>query len=127
MGGSIGKPFHGNLHKETSANPYYRKVIYTDPKMQLVYMSLDPSQEIGMEIHHTATQFIRVEKGEGEAIIDGKKYKLHDDDAIIVPLGAEHNIKNKSRLRKLKLYTIYSPPRHSPDTIEEKKSDGDSL
>jgi quercetin dioxygenase-like cupin family protein len=39
--------------------------------MQLVLMSLKPGEEIGSEIHPYITQFIRVEKGEGIAIIEG--------------------------------------------------------
>jgi hypothetical protein len=72
---------HGDLNKLTLENNNYRKVISTTKKQQLVLMSLGIKEEIGMEIHKTIDQFIRIEKGTAMAIIgrdkDIKKYKLN--------------------------------------------------
>ena len=46
------------------------KVLYTDHNSQLVLMSLKPGEEIGEEIHGV-DQFLRVEQGNGVAILEG--------------------------------------------------------
>ncbi len=108
--------YYGNINKITENNQYFRRVLSTTPNMQLVVMSLKPKQEIGMEIHPYTTQFIRIEKGNGIALIDNVKYELYDGIAIIVPLNTKHNIINISN-KPLKLYTIYTPPIHAADEV----------
>jgi mannose-6-phosphate isomerase-like protein (cupin superfamily) len=85
-------------------------------------MSLEPGEEIGMEVHGL-DQFIRVEKGSGKAILDGETHVLEDGSAIIVPAGANHNIVNTSTSEVMKLYTLYSPPNHILDTLQPTKAD----
>ena len=111
--------FKGNIENLTLKNLYYRKVIHTNPHQQLVLMSISPQQEIGMERHKTTSQFIRVEKGHGIAIVDGTRYLLKDGDAVVIPPDMYHNIINTSKTESLKLYTIYSPPEHPPFTVEK--------
>lgn len=106
------KGFSQNIEEETLANDKYRKVLYTGKHSQLVLMSLEPNQEIGLETHSENDQFFRIEAGNGTAVVDGNTYKLQDGTALIVPAGAEHNIINDSATEALKLYTIYSPPHH---------------
>jgi mannose-6-phosphate isomerase-like protein (cupin superfamily) len=114
--------FRGNIENITLRNKMYRKVIHTIPKyMQLVVMSLLPKQEIGMEKHSDVSQFIRVEKGHGIAIIGGKKYILEDGVSIIIPAKTYHNIINTSDIDDMKLYTIYTPPEHPVNTKEKYK------
>lgn len=104
----------GNIEKDTIINKFYRKVISTTKNLQLVLMSILPRQEIGKE-KHKKTQFIKVESGEGIAILGNKKYKLKKGYAIIIPPNKYHNIINNGK-RSLKLYTIYSPPEHKKNT-----------
>ena len=110
--------FYGNINVLTETNTYYRQVLSTTPNMQLVVMSLLPRQEIGMEIHPYVTQFIRVERGTGIAIVDNNQYTLSEGDAIVIPLSTYHNIINTSYTEPMKLYTIYSPPNHPIDHID---------
>jgi len=114
--------YYDNLEQTTIINNNYREVVATTPNMQLVLMSLNPKEEIGEEIHPYITQFIRIEKGNGIAIIEDKIYKLTDGVAIIIPLNSKHNIINTSAKEPLKLYTIYSPPNHPYDRIEKYKT-----
>ena len=86
-------------------------------------MSLQPKEDIGMEIHADNDQFFRFEKGQGEVIIDGNKYEVSDGSAIVVPAGAEHNIINVSDSETLKLYTIYSPAHHKDGIVRETKAE----
>lgn len=119
--------FHGNIEDITEKNTFYRKVLFTSPSniMQLVVMSLEPQQEIGMEVHHDHDQFIRVETGYGKAVIKNmekiEEYKLSDGFAVIIPAGTWHNIINLSTIDNMKLYTIYSPPEHKDKLIQVKK------
>lgn len=109
-----------NIKSLTFDNPNYRKVEQTTQNMQLVTMNLKPGEEIGMERHPSTTQFIRVESGEGTAIVKGIDYHLGDDSAIIIPPNTLHNIKNTGN-SPLKLYTIYTPPEHRYNLIQSEK------
>lgn len=63
----------------------FRKVLYTGKHLQLVLMSLNVGEEIGMEVHPDNDQFFRFESGNGKCIIDGHEYAVTDGDAIIIP------------------------------------------
>ena len=117
--------YYGQIEQDTLANTNFRQVLYTGAHSQLVLMSLKPSEEIGSEVHHDTDQFFRFETGEGQVIIDGKKYSVKDGDAVIVPAGAEHNVINTSEAESLRLYTIYSPPNHPDKTIHVTKAEAD--
>lgn len=105
------KGFHVNIEQATIRNKSFRKVVHTQHYMQLVYMYLKPNESIGMEVHGN-DQFFRIEKGNGEVVIDGNKYKVEDGSGVIVPAGAKHNVTNTSTVDGLHLYTIYATPHH---------------
>lgn len=117
------KGFNANIEEQTLENENFRKVLYTGKHSQLVLMSLEPKEEIGMEIHEENDQFFRFEKGEGKVLIDGNEYKVADGSAVIIPAGAEHNVVNVSDSEKLKMYTIYSPAHHADGTIHKTKAE----
>lgn len=114
--------FYENIEKETDNNTAYRKVAYTG-KMQFVYMNIEPMDDIHKEIHEHHDQFIRIEKGEGIAILNDKTYKLHDGIGLIIPSGVTHKIINTSKTLPLKLYTIYSPPEHPKGILQQTNPD----
>lgn len=116
------KGFITNIEHATLENTDFRRVLYTAKHSQLVLMSIQPSEEIGEEVH-TLDQFIRIEKGDAVAILDGVKHEMHDDDAVVIPAGTKHNIINASKTDALKLYTIYSPPEHIDGRIHATKAD----
>jgi len=96
-----------NIETATLNNTNYRQVLYTTKESQLVLMNVKPGEEIPLETHQTLSQFIRIESGEGVAIVDNIEYNLSDGVSIIIPSGASHQIINTSD-RDLKLYTVYS-------------------
>lgn len=116
------KGYVGNIEKEALENDYFRRVLYTDQNIQLVVMSLLPGEEIGEETH-ALDQFIRCEKGEGKAVLDGIESSIGDGVAVVIPQGTRHNIINTSAGEKLKLYTIYAPPNHKDGTIHKTKAE----
>lgn len=114
--------FVGNIEEQTLANENFRQVLFTGTHAQLVVMSLQPGEEIGMEVHDTVDQFFRIEEGEAKFIINGEESTATAAFAVIVPAGANHNVINTGA-GKLKLYTIYSPPNHPPGTIHKTKAE----
>lgn len=117
------KGYHGQIEKLTLENDNFRKVLYTGKGSQLVLMALQPNEDIGMEVHTGNDQFFRFESGEGKVIIDGNEYVVGDGDAIVVPMGAEHNVVNTSATEMLKLYTIYSPAHHKDGIVRATKAE----
>ena len=112
-----------NIETDTLENKDYRRVLYTGRNMQLVLMTLQPGEEIGLETHDEHDQFIRVEEGTGTAILNGKKHDLSDGVAVVIPAGVEHNVVNTSKKEPLRLYTLYGPPEHPDGTVHHTKRD----
>ena len=115
--------FVGNIEELTLANNNFRQVVYTGQHAQLVFMSLKPNEDIGMEVHETTDQFLRIEQGEGKVILNQEEHLVKDGFAIIVPAGTNHNVINTSSEKDLKLYTIYSPSHHKDGVIHKTKQD----
>lgn len=111
-----------NLEQETVGNSDFRRVLYTGKNLQLVLMSIPPGGEIGEEVHETGDQFLRVDAGAGEAVIDGVTTEIADGWSILVPAGARHNIRNTSVV-DLKLYTLYAPPEHKDGVVHATVAD----
>lgn len=116
--------YFGAIEKLTLENGYFRQVLYTGPKSQLVVMCLKPQEEIGAEVHPTVDQFFRVEKGEGKVVIgEGEEHPVKDGDAIVIPAGTKHNVINVSSSEELKFYTIYTPANHPDGTVHKTKAE----
>ena len=109
-----------DIEKEAKANDYFRKVVFTAERMQLVVMCLKPGEDIGEEVHPTTDQFFRIEEGEGKAIVDGREINIKDGSSILIKSGRVHNIINDSN-KPLKLYSLYSPPHHRDGLIQKEK------
>jgi len=121
----MAKGFCENIEEATLENENFRKVLYTSKHSQLVLMTLQPNEEIGMEVHPDNDQFFRFEKGLGKAIIDGNEYEIKDGSAVVVPAGSQHNIINVSATENLKLYTIYSPAHHVDGIVRATKAEAE--
>jgi mannose-6-phosphate isomerase-like protein (cupin superfamily) len=116
------KGYVANIETLTVENNDFRRVLYTGKNLQLVLMTLQPGEEIGAEVHETHDQFFRIEEGAGEVRIDGVSHKIKDDDAVIVPAGARHNVINTGK-SPLRLYTLYGPPEHRDGVVHKTKAD----
>jgi mannose-6-phosphate isomerase-like protein (cupin superfamily) len=114
-----------NIEEKTLQNEYFREVLFTGEHSQLVVMTLQPGEEIGEETHDEIDQFLRVEAGEGVAVLDGEEIYLEDGISVVVPAGVKHNVINRSQSEALKLYTIYSPPEHPDGTVHKNKKEAD--
>lgn len=116
------KGFVTNIEQEALENEDFRRVLYTAKNSQLVLMSLSAGEEIGEEVHDV-DQFIRVEEGEGQSVLDGVERDLTDGSAVVIPAGVRHNIKNTSTSDALKLYTLYAPPHHEDAVVHHTKAE----
>jgi mannose-6-phosphate isomerase-like protein (cupin superfamily) len=110
------KGFVDDIESLTRDNKNFRLVLYTGKHLQLVLMSLKVGEEIGDETHPDHDQFFRFEKGKGIVVIDGNIHNVKGGDAVIVPAGARHNVKNTGD-KSLRLYTLYGPPDHRDGVI----------
>lgn len=118
------KGFVQDIEELAVKNDEFRRVLYTAKNCQLVVMSLEPAAEIGMEVHKL-DQFFRVEKGSGEAILDGISTAIREGFAIVVPAGTNHNIVNTGST-PLKLYTLYAPPNHRDGVVHHTREDAEA-
>lgn len=116
------KGFVTNIEAVTLENDDFRRVLYTAEHAQLVAMSIPAGEAIGEEVHDV-DQFIRIEEGEGQSILDGVERELTDGSAVVIPAGVRHNIINTSKSDALKLYTLYSPPHHADAVVHKTKAD----
>lgn len=119
------KGFVDNIEMLTIENANFRKVLYTAKNLQLVLMTLQPGEDIGEEVHEDGDQFFRFEAGNGEVLIDGVWHKVAGDDAVIVPGGARHNVRNSGD-EPLRFYTIYGPPEHIDGTVHKTRAEADA-
>lgn len=116
------KGYFDNIEQATLNNADFRRVLYTGRYSQLVLMSLKPGEEIGSEVHPDVDQFFRFDEGLGRVVIDGVAHEVRDGFGVVVPAGAEHNVINTGTV-ELKLYTLYSPPKHQDGTLRVTKED----
>ena len=116
-------PFVFGIERSSKENDAYRRAIWTGKNIQIVLMSVLPGDEIGWESHSHGDQLIIITQGNGEIFMGESKSSpaikknVGEGDAIIVPEGTLHNLKNPGR-EPLKIMSIYSPPAHPYGTVE---------
>ncbi|MFH0970858.1 MAG: cupin domain-containing protein [Candidatus Diapherotrites archaeon] len=108
-----------NIENKTIQNEFYRKVLFTGKKIQLVVMSIRVGEDIPLETHPKTDQFIRIEKGTAFVKIGEEEHTLNEDEIVIIPAGNPHYVKNASPTKVLKLYSLYAPPEHPDGTIHK--------
>ncbi len=113
-----------NIEEKTQANQYFREVLFTTGRSQLVVMTLSPGEDIGKEVHADHDQFIRIEAGTGKVILDGIESAVGDGSAVVIPAGVEHNLINTGETI-MKLYTLYTPPEHVDGTVHKTKAEAE--
>jgi mannose-6-phosphate isomerase-like protein (cupin superfamily) len=120
-----------DVERATLDNETFRTVLFTGEHTQLTVMRLAPGEDIGREVHPDIDQFIRIEQGRArvelgraENEID-ETYDVEDDWAIVIPSGVWHNLVNTGS-GDVKLYSLYSPPEHPPDTVHRTKAEAEA-
>jgi mannose-6-phosphate isomerase-like protein (cupin superfamily) len=121
----------GDIEAITLGNSTFRTVLFTGTNLQLTVMSLEPGEEIGLEMHDHRDQFIRVEDGTATVTLGPRQDKIDEthqlagDWAVIVPGGTWHNVINTGET-PLRLYSLYAPPEHADGVIHHTKAEADA-
>ncbi|WP_308636525.1 cupin domain-containing protein [Paenibacillus silvisoli] len=116
-----------NIDLATKQNNNYRTTIWTGKHFQVTLMSIPVGEDIGLEVHPTTDQFVRIEHGQGLVQMGDNKEHLDfqamaaDGYAIMIPAGKWHNVTNTGN-RPLKVYVIYAPSQHPFGTVHETKA-----
>lgn len=124
-------PFVINIEDAAEENNTFRTVLWTGDDLQVTLMSIDVGDDIGLEVHPTGDQFIRIEEGQGLVRMGNSSDNLnfqrevYEDSAIMIPSGTWHNVINTGNI-PLKLYAIYAPPEHPYGTVHKTKSDAEA-
>ncbi|HYK43434.1 MAG TPA: cupin domain-containing protein [Thermoanaerobaculia bacterium] len=114
--------FQENIKKAAKRNEAFRRVLSTGKKSQLVLMAIPQGEDIGAEVHPSTDQILFIVDGKGNAVVNGKTFKVGENDVVFVPAGARHNLINQGD-DELKLFTIYSPAEHADGTVHETKAE----
>lgn len=83
------QPVVENIEEWTLANENYRTTVWTGSKMQMTLMTIQPGDDIGLEVHEGIDQFLRIEEGKGLCKMGDAEDNLtfvkevSDDDAIL--------------------------------------------
>lgn len=116
--------FHEDIVKLAKENPYFRNVLATSDRSQVVVMSVPPGGEIGEEVHDVDQILVFVE-GTGQAILNDTSSDVSPNHMVFVPAGTKHNFKNTGTA-DWKLFTVYAPPEHRQGTIHKTKAEAEA-
>lgn len=124
------RPFVANIEEATLANGNYRTTLWTGKHLQVTLMAIQPGHDIGLEVHETTDQFLRIEEGKATVYLGDTKdnlesWEANNDDAVIVPAGTWHNLVNSGDAM-LKVYSIYAPSQHPHGTVQATKEEADA-
>ena len=113
-----------NIIKETENNNYFRRVLFTGTRSQLVIMNIPSGGEVGEETHIYTEQTLFFLSGTGKAILDGKESMIGAGDVVVVTPGTRHNFVNTGT-DPLNIYTVYAPANHIDGRVHVTKDDAD--
>lgn len=113
--------FHLNIDEATRANGFFRKELCTTERTQIVVMSVEPGDDIGLETHDL-DQVLFFVAGEGDYVVGDDRGKVRPGDVVVVPAHTQHNFINTGD-QPLKLYTVYAPPDVAPGTLHRTKAE----
>jgi len=123
-------PYVVDIEELTLNNENFRTAAWTGKNLQMTLMSIEPGDDIGLEVHEDHDQFLRIEQGEaavhmGPSADELEEWEAEDDFAIFVPAGVWHNVTNTGD-DDLKLYSIYAPAEHAHGTVHVTKAEADA-
>jgi mannose-6-phosphate isomerase-like protein (cupin superfamily) len=125
------QPFVVDIEQATLENDKFRVAKWTGANLQLTLMTIQPGDDIGLEVHTDHDQFLRIEQGTAQVEMGPSESNLNyvqqagPDFAVFVPAGTWHNLINTGN-EPLKLYSIYAPSEHPHGTIHDTKTQADA-
>lgn len=118
-------PFNADIVAQARRNPFFREVVSTGPHAQVVVMTIPPGGEIGEEVHDDVDQALVFVEGEGIAVLEGHRTPVSANFLVHVTAGTRHNVLNEGSV-DLKLYTVYTSPKHAHGAIHRTKAEADA-
>jgi len=123
-------PIVANIVTAAIENTNYRTTMWTGNNLQLTLMSIEPGHDIGLEVHETHDQFLRIEQGLATVSMGPSQDQLRTwqasmSDAVFVPAGNWHNLECIGEV-PLKVYSIYAPPQHAHGTVHVTQAEAEA-
>lgn len=114
-----------DLGSQAMQNTNFRTEIATSEHTQMVIMSVNPGEDIGLETHHSEDQVLYLLSGNGKVLLNGQESDFNPGDCVLVPAGVEHNFTTVGN-EPMKIITTYSPPHHPKGTVHKTKADAEA-
>lgn len=124
------RPHAFDIEAETRANEAYRTVAWTGKYLQVTLMAIPVGESIGLEVHANTDQFLRVDAGQGVAVMGPAEDELDirqsvsDGWSVQVPAGTWHDVINTGD-EPLCLYAIYAPSHHAAGIAQATSADAE--
>jgi mannose-6-phosphate isomerase-like protein (cupin superfamily) len=95
------------------------RVVLGNQQSQAAQMTLGPGEIEGGpdNCHQGADQWLYVESGQGEALVNGERIDLREGTLLLIVHGEMHEIRNSGK-DQLRTVSIYVPPAYTPDGDE---------
>lgn len=113
---------HLRIEDEARRNDAFRSVLHTGTRSQVVVMTLQPGEDIGVDLHDAAEEILSVVEGQGELTVAGETDVVVAGSMVVVPRATERNLLNTGTA-PLRLVVLYTPPAHADGTRHETKAD----
>jgi mannose-6-phosphate isomerase-like protein (cupin superfamily) len=118
----VTRPERIDLAAAVRVNTFFRKVLQTGVRTQLVAMTIPTGTSIGEEKHDKVEQTFLFFTGRGEMVVEGQRIAVNPGQLVVVPPGTRHDVRATGRA-PLKLATIYAPPNHLPGRVHRTRED----
>lgn len=119
-----------DIEEATRDNDVYRTVAWTGRYLQVTLMAIPVGESIGLEVHANTDQFLRVDAGQGMAVMGPAedqldvRHEVSDGWAIQVPAGTWHDVINTGD-EPLHLYAVYAPSHHAAGIVQATSADAE--
>lgn len=113
-----------DIVQKAKNNQFFRQVLETGERVQVVIMSIPAGGEIGSEVHSDNDQILFLVEGDGTVVLNGEEKPFRKGDLVLVKAGTEHNFITAGN-DPMKIITTYSPPHHPQGTVHKTKEEAD--
>jgi len=86
--------------------------------LEIAMCIFNPGEIAMIHYHKKIEEVYFIVEGEGSIELDGTWYPVKTDDAIAIPIGVKHRMKNVSKNNILKFLSINSPEWEQSDMLQ---------
>lgn len=103
-----------NISRAARQNRSFCTNLWTGEYLHLTLMSIPVGGEIGLGVHPSLDQFMRIEEGNGYVTMGPRKDALPcrrnvcESHGVFIPAGIWYNLVNTGH-KPIKLYAVYAP------------------